>query len=72
MCKTLLHLHIQKPQKMKNTTLNQSLSGAEKVLFKAHFNFNLQNGKTEAEATALAFDKIAKVRKMAKTLNFTH
>lgn len=24
MCKTLLHLHIQKPQKMKNTTLNQS------------------------------------------------
>ena len=55
---------------MKNTTLNQPLNGADKVLFKAHFNFHLQQGKTEAEATALAFDKIAKVRKMAKTLTF--
>jgi hypothetical protein len=55
---------------MKNTTLNQPLNGADKVLFKAHFNFHLQQGKTEAEATALAFDKIAKVRQMAKTLTF--
>lgn len=55
---------------MTNTTQNQPLNGADKVLFKAHFNYHLQNGKTEAEATALAFDKIAQVRKMAKTLTF--
>jgi hypothetical protein len=55
---------------MTNTRQNQPLNGADKVLFKAHFNYHLQNGKTEAEATALAFDKIAQVRKMAKTLTF--
>ena len=59
-----------KTTKMKNTTLNQPLNGADKVLFKAHFNYHLQNGKTEAEATALAFDKIARVRKMGKSLTF--
>ena len=55
---------------MKNATLNQPLNGADKVLFKAHFNYHLQNGKTEAEATALALDKIARVRKMGKSLTF--
>lgn len=55
---------------MANTTSNQPLNGADKVLFKAHFNYHLQNGKTEAEATALALGKIAQVRKMAKSLTF--
>jgi hypothetical protein len=57
---------------MTNTTQTQALTGAEKVLLKAHFNFHLQNGKTEAEANQLAHAKIAKVRAMAKTLTFKH
>jgi hypothetical protein len=45
---------------MLSTTANQRLLAEVKAT----------KGKTEAEATALAFDKIARVRKMAKTLTF--
>ena len=51
---------------MKNTTL----TGSEKVLWKASYNFHLQNGKNEIEATRLADFKIEQKRNIGKTLTY--
>lgn len=46
------------------------LTGAEKVLYKYSYNFHLQNGKSQEEATKLAELKIEQKRNLAKTLTY--
>ena len=47
----------------------QTLTGAEKVLWKAEYNFATEILKmSDAEAKSKADDKIVRVRKMSKTL----
>lgn len=60
-------LHSHNTDTMKNTT---ELNGVEKVLWKYSYNFHLQNGKTEEEATKLAYLKIEQKRELAKTLTY--
>ncbi len=48
----------------------ENLTGAEKVLYKAEYQFNINTLKlTEAEAQKKALDKIARVRKLSKKVS---
>lgn len=57
---------------MENNNIKNSMTGSEKVLWTASFQFHLASGKTEAEASKLADDKIVQKREMAKTLTFKY
>jgi predicted CoA-binding protein len=52
--------------------MKTTFTSTERVLFNANFNFWIQNGLSETEATERAMNKIIQTRSLAKTLKFKH
>jgi hypothetical protein len=52
--------------------MTTQFTSAEKVLFKATFNFWIKNGLTESEANEKAMNKIIQKRSVVKSLKFKY
>jgi hypothetical protein len=50
----------------------QNMTNAEKVVWKANYNFHMRNGVPVAFCEIMANAKIMQKRKLAKTLTFKH
>jgi hypothetical protein len=52
------------------TTIENELTGSEKVLYNATYKFAIQTGENEIEARNMAINKVLKTRKLSKSLKF--
>jgi hypothetical protein len=54
--------------KQTNNNMETTLTGPQKVIFKFTVKFHIQHGMTEEQAIQMGWDKVADMKKMAKSL----